>query len=85
MASPADGSELIPQKKIPYCWQDHINGKKRMEMDGVTMQSSKSLRQKMTTTNIFVVNQIVNRSGSQLMQLIQAVTVRVVNLNFILY
>ena len=50
---------------------------------GVTMQSSKSLEAKMTLTNIFALNQIVVRSGSQLMQLIRTITIRVVNLHFI--
>ena len=50
---------------------------------GVKMQSSKSMKAKMTLTNIFALNLIVVRSGSRLMQLIQIVTIRVVNLNFI--
>ena len=50
---------------------------------GVQMQSLRSMKAKMTSTNIFALNQIVVRSGSQLMQLIRAVTIRVANLNFI--
>ena len=49
---------------------------------GVTMQSSKSIKAKMTITNMFALNQIVVRSGSQLMQLIRTLTTMVVNLNF---
>ena len=50
---------------------------------GVTMQSSKYMKAKMTLTNIFALNQTVVRSGSQLMQLIRTLTTLVVNLNFI--
>ena len=54
-----------------------------MVMVGVTMQSLTSLEMKMTSTIIFALNQIVVRSGSQLMQLIRTLTTLVVNLNFI--
>ena len=50
---------------------------------GVQMQSLRSMKAEMTLTNIFALNQIVVRSGSQLMQMIQTLTPMVVNLNSI--